>query len=94
MEEDAAVVSQQEDLAGSIPIQAVIKMDQLVHRALVEMVDLARMVVAAAAAQDIMAAVAAVRIGQEAVAAAQVTLAVLIVDPPLQVQEKAKEKLR
>ena len=94
MEEDAAVVSQQEDLAGSIPIQAVIKMDQLVHRALVEMVDLARMVVAAAAAQDIMAAVAAVRIMKEAVAAAQVTLAVLIVDPPLQVQEKAKEKLR
>ena len=92
MEEDAAVVSQQEDLAGSIPI--IIKMDQLVHRALVEMVDLARMVVAAAAAQDIMAAVAAVRIGKEAVAAAQVTLAVLIVDPPLQVQEKAKEKLR
>ena len=94
MEEEAAVVSQQEDLAGSIPIQAVIKMDQLVHRALVEMVDLARMVVAAAAAQDIMAAVAAVRILKEAVAAAQVTLAVLIVDPPLQVQEKAKEKLR
>ena len=88
------VVSQQEDLAGSIPIQAVIKMDQLVHRALVEMVDLERMVVAAAAAQDIMAAVAAVRILKEAVAAAQVTLAVLIVDPPLQVQEKAKEKLR
>ena len=94
MEEEAAVVSQQEDLAGSIPIQAVIKMDQLVHRALVEMVDLARMVAAAAAAQDIMAAVAAVRILKEAVAAAQVTLAVLIVDPPLQVQEKAKEKLR
>ena len=92
MEEDAAVVSQQEDLAGSIPI--IIKMDQLVHRALVEMVDLARMVVAAAAAQDIMAAVAAARILKEAVAAAQVTLAVLIVDPPLQVQEKAKEKLR